>query len=87
LKALAFIVGGICAQFKPVNVAYGSIATEIGCPRHVRFSPDSDRRTGHRGCLKRARNGNDQTLACGKTIIVFTVCRNRPLTRPASKKP
>ena len=25
------------------HVAYGLIATELGCPRHVRFPPDSDR--------------------------------------------
>jgi len=28
----------------PLNDCYGSIATEMGCPRYVRFSP----RNGHR---------------------------------------
>jgi hypothetical protein len=30
------------------NVRLGSVATEMGCPRYVRFPPNSDRRTGSR---------------------------------------
>src|SRR3982074_3695757 len=37
------------------NVAYGSVATEMECPRYVRFPPNSDRRTYIAGCLKRAK--------------------------------
>lgn len=30
---------------QPTYVSSGSFATEMGCPRYVRFAPDSDRRT------------------------------------------
>ena len=41
-----------------VDVPFGSIATEMGCPRYVCFSPVSDRRTDIAECLKRANNGS-----------------------------
>jgi hypothetical protein len=36
------------------NVQFGSKATELGCPRHVRFPPDSDHRAEMPGGLVRA---------------------------------
>ena len=36
----------------------GPIATEMGCPRYVRFSPVSDRRTDIAEFLKRAISGH-----------------------------
>jgi hypothetical protein len=43
--------------FPFANICSGSIATEMECPRYVRFPPNSDRRTNIAGCLKRANNG------------------------------
>jgi hypothetical protein len=42
--------------FPFANICSGSIATEMECPRYVRFPPNSDRRTDIAGCLKRARS-------------------------------
>ncbi len=39
------------------NVRDGSISTELGCPRHVRFPPDSDLTADIAGGPVRANSG------------------------------
>jgi hypothetical protein len=39
----------------------GSFSTELGCPRHVRFTPDSDRTADIVGGPFRARLGHGDT--------------------------
>src|SRR5258706_2017501 len=43
-------------------VRFGSLSTELGCPRHVRFTPVSDRTADIARCLKSARNGSGHNL-------------------------
>src|SRR6266436_104915 len=54
------------------NVRDGSIATEMGCPRYVRFSPDSYRRTDIAECLKGARNGSGHNLHVSHALQMAT---------------
>jgi hypothetical protein len=42
------------------HVGLGSIATELGCPRDVRFTPDSDRTADIRDWQLRANNGSEE---------------------------
>src|SRR5258705_5911748 len=49
--ALNLSVGNFQRRSMRSNVRSGSISTETRCPRHVRYSPDSDRRTDIVACL------------------------------------
>ena len=49
------------AGFDPAYVADGSFSTKLGCPRHVRFTPDSDRTADIAGGPFRANFGSDRT--------------------------
>lgn len=50
----------------------GSIATEMGCRRYVRFTPNSGQTTDIAGCLKRATSG---LMHCSKQPPYSIICR------------
>jgi hypothetical protein len=43
------------SAFQRVDVSFGSIPTELGYFRHVRFPPDSDRPAGHCGMSQKCQ--------------------------------
>jgi hypothetical protein len=63
------------------RVSFGSFSTELGCRRHVRFTPGRDRWGGHPGsaasCHKQAHTARDDytyQLACWSSV--HGSCRN-----------
>jgi hypothetical protein len=83
------------------NVRVGSIATEMGCPRYVHFSPDSDRRMEIVGGLKRAKTGSDKPYSITSSVrarrvagisipsdfVVLRLMRSRNLTGEYEVRP
>jgi hypothetical protein len=48
------------SQFPALGVCCGSIATEMDCPRYVRFPPDSGRPVDIAECLKPAQQATSR---------------------------
>jgi hypothetical protein len=67
-----------------LDVSVGSNATEMGCPRYVRFPPNSDRRTDVAGCLKRATSG---LMRCSKQPLHSITSSARPSNEGGTVSP
>ena len=68
----------------PRDVRVGSKASVLVYPRHVRFTPDSDRNADIAGCLKRAKTCREQVQQ--SLLFDHLVGRKQPLCRNLKAK-